>query len=188
MNAPNFDAIASLYGLTSDFVRELHDKIMDKENFVRAIRMFVNGTLPYDVAMGKEPINVASVRHDVAKNLLNIRKLQSSEFIQAMEHQRKIVDYLHECNRFSCKCQDKDFTTIDVVYIKDGHLVAFAHFRNKQGGIYAANNELMPDYHWHPHDHLARLRKTNKSFYRNIKKAAYNSPKEWFDFNKIISD
>lgn len=41
----------------------------------------------------------------------------------------------------------------------------------------------MPNFNWTPHKWLARLRQMNKAFYRDVKKAATNSPREWFDFN-----
>ena len=40
MTTQDFEALASKYGLMVDFVKELHDKVVDKENFVRAVRMF----------------------------------------------------------------------------------------------------------------------------------------------------
>ena len=56
------------------------------------------------------------------------------------------------------------------------------HFEPKKGGIYSANNPVMPDFRWQPHDVLGRLRKMDKGFYRKVKKAATASPREWFDF------
>jgi hypothetical protein len=41
----------------------------------------------------------------------------------------------------------------------------------------------MPDFKWTPHKWLGLLRKLNKAFCREVKKAAVNSPDEWFDFN-----
>lgn len=182
MEKMNFEALASKYGLMVDFVKELHDKVVDKENFVRAVRMFANGTLPYDVATGKEPINVAELRHQVAKNMWDFRKNKASKMQEAMEQHRKIVEYYNGCTSLTYRHKPNKAVK-DIVFIKDGHLVAFAHFEPKQGGIYAANNEVMPDFRWNPHECLARLRKLNKAFYRQVKKAAFNSPKEWFDFN-----
>lgn len=69
MEKINFEALASKYGLTVDFVKELHEKVIDKENFARAVRMFAVGLLPYDMATGKAPINVAEYRHKVAQNM-----------------------------------------------------------------------------------------------------------------------
>ncbi len=98
-----------------------------------------------------------------------------------MEQQRKIVEYYNGC--MSLKHPRKPKNGIqDVVFIKDGHLVGFARFEPKQGGIYAANNEEMPNYKWTPHKWLSRLRDMNKAFYREVKKAAFASPKEWFNF------
>jgi hypothetical protein len=43
------------YGLQIEFVQELYDKIVDKDNFGRAVRMLAAGTMPYDIATGKDP-------------------------------------------------------------------------------------------------------------------------------------
>lgn len=182
MEKMNFETLASKYGLTVDFVKELHNKVVDKGNFVRAVKMFANGLLPYNMATGKDPINVAEYRKVVAKNLRDFRHNQQEKVKEAMEQHRKIVEYYNGCTSLTFR-HTPNKAVKDVVFIKDGHLVAFAHFEPKQGGIYAANNEVMPDFHWNPHEILARLRKLNKAFYRQVKKAAFNSPKEWFDFN-----
>lgn len=174
----NFEALATQYELSIEFVKELHDKVVDIENFERALRMFKGGTLKYEIATGKEPINVAEIRKEVAGNYQAMR-----EHVRAqMEQQRKIVEYYNDC--ISLKYRHKhNKGTLDVVFIKDGHLVAFAQFEPKQGGIYAANNEVMPNFRWNPHEHLARLRKMNKAFYREVKKAAFADDKGLFDFN-----
>ena len=177
-----FETLASQYGLTVDFVKELHDKIVDKENFARAVKMFADGLLPYDMATGKDPINVAEYRKTVARNLHDFRHNQQEKVKEAMKQHRKIVDYYTGCKRLTLHNKANKAIS-DVVFVKDGHLVAFGHYEPKQGGIYMANNEVMPNFHWNPHECLARLRKLNKAFYRQVKKAAFNSPKEWFDFN-----
>ena len=182
MEKMNFETLASKYGLTVDFVKELRDKVVDKENFVRAVKMFANGLLPYNMATGKDPINVAEYRKVVAKNLRDFRHNQQEKVKEAMEQHRKIVEYYNGCTSLTFR-HTPNKAVKDVVFIKDGHLVAFAHFEPKQGGIYAANNKVMPDFHWQPHEILARLRKLNKAFYRQVKKAAFNSPREWFDFS-----
>lgn len=182
MENKSIESLASKYDLAVDFVKELHDKVVDKENFARAVKMFVDGLLPYDMATGNKPINIAELRHNVAKKMWNFRKVQSERMKEAMEQQRKIVDYYSSCTSLTHR-HKANKAIRDVVFIKDGHLVAFAHFEPKQGGIYAANNEVMPEFRWNPHEHLARLRNQNKAFYRQVKKAAFNSPREWFDFN-----
>lgn len=182
MEMTNFETLASKYGLTVDFVQELHEKVVDKENFVRAIKMFANGLLPYDIATGNEPINVAELRNKVARNMLDFRRNQSEMIKAAMEQQRKIVEYYNGCTAITHYYKVNTIVK-DVVFIKDGHLVAFAHFDRKSGGgIYAANNEVMPNFRWQPHEYLARLRKLDKAFYKRVKKAAFNSPREWFNF------
>lgn len=186
MTTQDFEALASQYGLDVDFVQQLHEKVVDKENFARAVRMFVNGTLPFDVATGKEPINVAELRHGVAVNMWNARKRKAEKVRHAMEQQRRIVEYYNGCKRITMT-QDKDKRIRETVFIKDGIIVAFGHFEPKQGGIYAADNPVMPDFHWQPHDALARLRKLDKAFYRKVKKAATKSPREWFDFSNTTA-
>lgn len=182
MEKTSIEAIAKKYNLAVDFVKSLHDKIIDKENFARAVRMFAVGLLPYDMATGNEPINVAEYRSKVARNFWNRRKMQSEQFKATMEHQKRIFEYYSECRRLTFR-HKQNKAVMDVVFIKDGQLVAFGHYKPTQGGIYAANNEVMPDFNWQPNETLARLRKLNKAFYRQVKKAAFNSPREWFDFN-----
>lgn len=178
MTTQDFDALASQYGLDVDFVQQLHDKVTDKENFARAVKMFADGTLPFDVATGDAPINVASIRHDVAVNLIELRK-------KRVETQRRIEEYYNGCKRMTM-AHSTDARIRETVFIKDGIIVAFGHYEPKQGGIYAANNPVMPDFRWQPHEALGRLRKMNRAFYRKVKKAARKSPREWFNFDVRI--
>ena len=183
MTTQDFEALASQYGLDVDFVHQLHEKVVDKENFARAVKMFADGTLPFDVATGDAPINVASIRHDVAVNMWNARKIRAERVKEQMEMQRRIVEYYNGCKRMTM-AHAKNNRIRETVFIKDGIIVAFGHFEPKQGGIYAANNPVMPDFRWQPHEALARLRKMNRAFYRKVKKAATKSPREWFDFSQ----
>lgn len=178
----NLESLAAKYDLPIDFVNELWNKVVDKENFKRALRMFKDGSMTYEVATGKEPINVGELRHNVAADLWAFRSDAKRKAMEAMEHQRKIVEYYNGCQALKFPHKPKNGTQ-DVVFVKDGHLVAFARFEPKQGGIYAANNEVMPNFKWNPHQWLGRLRQLNKAFYREVKKAAFADPKEWFNFN-----
>lgn len=179
------ESIASRYDLDVDFVLQLHDKVTDKENFARAVKMFADGTLPFDVATGDAPINVASIRHDVAVNMWNTRNIRAERVKEQMEMQRRIVEYYNGCKRMTM-AHAKDNRIRETVFIKDGIIVAFGHFEPNQGGIYAANNPVMPDFRWQPHEALSRLRKMNRAFYRKVKKAATKSPREWFIFDEYI--
>lgn len=174
--------LSEQFNLSVEFLTELHDKIVDKDNFTRAVRMFVNGLLPYDIATGQDPINVADLRHQVAKSLWAFRGNKTAQMRIAMEQQRRIQEYYSGCKSIRYPKKPKGGVS-DVAFIKDGHLVALAHFEPSGGGIYAADNKVMPKWNWRPHEYLARIRKMNKSFYREIKKAAFKSPLEWFDFN-----
>ena len=183
MNTIDFNGMASKYGLDAAFVQQLHEKVVDKENFARAVKMFADGTLPFDVATGDAPINVASIRHDVALNMWNTRKIRAERVKEQMEMQRRIVEYYNECRHVTMTHKGNK-SIRETVFIKGGLIVAFGHFEPKQGGIYAANNPVMPDFRWQPHEALARLRKMNRAFYRKVKKAATASPREWFDFSQ----
>ena len=185
MTIQDFEALASQYGLDVDFVQQLHDTVTDKENFARAAKMFDDGTLPFDVASGDAPINVASIRHDVAVNMWNARKIRAERVKEQMEMQRRIEEYYNGCKRMTMT-HAKDARIRETVFIKDGIIVAFGHYEPKQGGIYAANNPVMPDFSWQPHEALGMLRKMNRAFYRKVKKAARKSPREWFNFDVRI--
>lgn len=174
--------LSEQFNLSVEFLTEFHDKIVDKENFNRAVRMFIDGLMPYDIATGDKPINVAELRHKVAKDLWAFRNDKHAKIRAAMEQHKRIQEYYSGCKSIRYPKKPKGGVS-DVVFIKDGHLVAFAHFEPSAGGIYAADNEVMPGWNWRPHEYLARLRKMNKAFYREIKKAAFKSPLEWFDFN-----
>lgn len=133
------ESIASRYDLDVDFVQQLHDKVTDKENFARAVKMFVDGTLPFAVATGDAPINVAHIRHDVAVNLLALRKTRADKVKEQMETQRRIVEYYNGCRHVTMTHKGNK-SIRETVFIKDGLIVAFGHFEPKQGGIYSANN------------------------------------------------
>lgn len=178
----DFENLATQYGLPVEFVKELYKKVVDKDNFERAVRMFTTGTMPYDVATSNEPINVAELRHKIATELATQRGDQMTKVKTALEQQRKIVDYYNTCKVLKYPWKPKNGIQ-EAVFIKDGHLVAFARFEPKQGGIYAANNEVMPNFKWNPHQWLGRLRKLNKAFYREVKKAAFADDRKLFDFN-----
>lgn len=183
MNEQELKELAAKYELDAAFVSQLYDNLTDKATIEKALRMFVAGTLKFDIATGDAPINVASIRHDVAVNMWNARKISAERIKEQMEMQRRIVEYYNGCKRMTM-AHAKDTRIRETVFIKDGIIVAFGHFEPKQGGIYAANNPVMPDFRWQPHEALARLRKMNRAFYRKVKKAATASPREWFDFSQ----
>lgn len=180
MNEQALKNLAVKYGLPFDFVSQLWEKVTDKENFEKALQMFVAGTLKYNVATGNEPICIADIRKEVASNFKDLRSIVQKQ----MKEQERIASYYNGCKAIKYPMKNNKSPS-ECVFIKDGIIVAFARFDPKEGGIYAANNEVMPSFNWHPHEHLARLRQLNKLYYRTIKKAADKSPREWFDFNTI---
>lgn len=177
MNEQALKDLAVKYDLPFDFVSQLWGKVTDKENIEKALRMFVAGTLKYDVATGDKPICIADIRKEVASNFKGLRSIVQKQ----MKEQERIASYYNGCKVIKYPMKDNKSPS-ECVFIKDGLIVAFAHFDPKQGGIYAADNEVMPSFNWHPHEALGRLRKLDKGFYRKVKKAATASPREWFDF------
>lgn len=164
------------HGLSVDFLFHLHGIIVDKDNFNRAVKMFVDGSLPYDLAMGDNPINIAELRHGIAVRAWDFHRNKRAKLQEAMEKHKRIVDYYAGCQRIR---YPKTGDCYDEAFIKDGCLVAFGHRENTQGGIFSANNEVMPDWRWNPHETLGRFKKV---FVREIRKAAPKSPREWFKF------
>jgi hypothetical protein len=176
------EALAKRFNLSDEFLTDLYNKVVDKNHFFRAVRMFVDGLMPYAIATGKEPINITELRHQVAKSLWEFRTSEQEKIRVALAQQKRIVDYYATCTLM--KYPEKPRNGVqDGVFIKDGHIVAFLHKEHNQGGIYAANNEVMHDWHWNPHEHLGRIRSICKAFYRRVKKAAFNDPAEYFKFD-----
>lgn len=176
-----FQEMADKHNLSLEFLQNLYARLSDKSYYFKAVKMFVDGFMPYAIATGEEPIDIKELRHQVAKNLWEFRQNEKEKIRVALDHQKRIVEYYSTCTLL--KYPEKPRKGIqDGVFIKDGHIVAFMHKEHGQGGIYAANNEVMSDWHWQPHEHLGRLRQICKAFYRRVKKAAINDPKEYFKF------
>ena len=167
MNEQELKEIAAKYKLDAAFVSQLYDKLTDKATIEKALRMFVAGTLKYDVAIGKEPIDIAAIRHEVAGNFQDLRK-RTAEF---MEKQKALS-------------RKANGTITDSVFLKDGKIVAFAHYKPKQGGIYMADNEVMPNFNWNPHEALKRFRNYDRAFFKAIKKHATKEPLSLFIFDE----
>jgi hypothetical protein len=70
--------LAHKYDLPLGFTVELFDKVVDKENFESALQMFMSGAMTYDVAIGKQPINVDKLQTEVVKGLLVKQKRRLS--------------------------------------------------------------------------------------------------------------
>lgn len=90
-------SLSERFNLSVEFLTELHYKIVDKEHFTRAVRMFMDGLMPYDIATGKEPINVAELRHKVAADIVAFRKDKTAKIRAALEQQRRIQEYYSGC-------------------------------------------------------------------------------------------
>lgn len=177
MNEQELKELAAKYELDAAFVSQLYDKLTDKATIDKALRMFVAGILKYDVAVGKEPIDIAAIRKDLAGNFQEVRK-RTAEF---MEKQKAIHEYYAGCEALSRKVNG---TITDTVFINDGKIVAFAHYEPKQGGIYMADNEVMPAFNWQPHEALKRLRNLDRQLFKMVKKHATKEPLSLFIFDE----
>lgn len=174
--------LAEMFELKEEFLTSFRERIEDKENFYRAVKMFSDGELPYAVATGDGTINIASLRHDLAVKKLDFRKNQDAQLKEAFERHQKIMAYYA-----TCQCISKRFKNgvIHRAYIKDGHLVALANQYRNQGGFYCAKNEVMPDFRWREvKQFLFNIRRDCKAYFRDIKRAAYADDKALFDFSE----
>ena len=177
MNEQELKDLAAKYNLDAAFVSQLHDKLVDKSTIEKALRMFIAGTLKYDVATGNDPVDIAAIRHEIAGNFQDLRK-RTAEFV---EKQKAIHDYYAECLALSRKVNGK---IVDSVFLDGGKIVAFAHYEPKQGGIYMADNEVMPNFNWKPREALKRFRNIDKAFFKAIKQHATEEPRSMFIFDE----
>jgi len=104
----------------------------------------MDGLMPYDIATGKEPINVAELRHKVAADIVAFRKDKTAKIRAALEQQKRIQEYYSGCKSIRYPKKTKGGVS-DIAFIKNGYLVALAHFEPSAGGIYAADNEVQVD-------------------------------------------
>lgn len=166
LDAAGIEALAKKYELEPDFVGRLYERITDKQNIGRALRMFNDGTLKYADATGDKPLCIADIRSEVARNYLEMRR----KALQKMDEYKRIADYYNACTSVTKRHESGHS---DVVFLREGRIVGFGHWTPKNGGIYAADNEVMPKLNWRPHEHLARLRRMDRQFYKAVKREAY---------------
>lgn len=188
----NFEELATRYGLTVEIVTKIHDLLHDKSMLEKALRMFNAGTLPYDVATGDTPFDLAAIRHQIAVNLIDLRKNRRAKAAEMMAKQKAIVEYYNTCKMVKCthKVGKPARIATETAFIDpDCHLVALGHYEAKDGGIYCANNPVMPEHNWSDvHKHLGVFRKNLPRFYKDIKRAAtgdFNSDLFKFDQKTI---
>ena len=164
--------------VNEEFITHLYDIVEDKENYKRALWLFVNGYLPYDTAIGNEPINIKRLRLDVLEKRKELRALQKAR----QEQLQRLADYLNKLKTLHLKLQDGKGI---LVFIDDGKIVAFAMKRGEKVEIIGAKC-LDVDLNWNLHEHLGHLRRIKKSFYRLVKQAAYNEPRSVFNFQEGV--
>ena len=98
-----------------------------------------------------------------------------------MEKRKAIHEYYAGCEALSRKVNGE---ITDTVFINDGKIVAFAHYEPKQGGIYMADNEVMPAFNWQPREALKRLRNLDRQLFKMVKKHATKEPLSLFIFDE----
>lgn len=162
--------------LTEDFLGHLAS-LVDAKDFKRAVWLFVNGYLPIEAATGDKPINVSDIRKTVIAERKRQRDLKKENDAKLA----KLAAYLNTVKTLELKLKHGESV---LVFIDDGKITAFAAKKAKNIKILGANCTGV-EHNWQPHEHLQEIRKIKKSFYRDVKRAAYNEPKELFDFNKM---
>lgn len=115
MNEQALKNLAVKYDLPFDFVSQLWEKVTDKENFEKALQMFVTGTLKYNVATGNEPICIADIRKEVASNFKDLRSIVQKQ----MKEQERIASYYNGCKAIKYPMKDNKSPS-ECVFIKDG--------------------------------------------------------------------
>lgn len=176
-NKPISEAVLNDNNITKDFVDILSAKLVNPEHVNCALRMFIRGQLPMDYINNAEAIDLAAIRKQIADA---IRERRTS-IAKHVAETRRLSEYYATCRMLSTRGERGQH----YVFIKDGHIVAFGAESGdrKQGGIYAAHNDVHGDFKWTPNEHLARIRRFDKAFYKRIKKAAFADDPAIFDMN-----
>ncbi len=180
-NNERVSKMAARYDLQPEFCQKLFDKCTDKSYFERAVRMFVDGRLKYSDATSEDMLDIAAIRQEVAQNFRKLHK----ERVEAIRKRKELAEYYEKCERYALivnKRQPNE--SLELAYVDNGRLVAFAHFDSQNRGMIAANNKL-ESYNWERlHDILLRLRSINKAFVRQLKHHCYNESSETFRFDE----
>jgi len=182
-------ALAAHYDWPISFVGQILARIKNPKDLSRACQMYKQGTLSLDdINATGEKIDIPALRHTIASNLWNKKKLQSEQFREMMAKQKEIAEYYATCVRINCSVinPEKKSRGIQSAFINDGRLVAFGYWDEKDGGgIYMANNDVMPNFHWdNLHKNLGDIRRRNKPFYKRIKQACHHEPMATFRFDE----
>lgn len=180
--------LAGHYDWPIGFVGQILARLKNPADLCRACAMYHAGTLSLDAINSTgDKIDIPALRHDIASNLWNKRKLQSEQFRAMMEKQKAIAEYYAACKRLDTSVVEVSKKTrgTQSAFIRDGRLVAFGYWDSKgNGGIYMANNEVMPNFHWdNLHKNIGDIRARNRRFYKRIKQECTNEQLETFRFD-----
>lgn len=156
--------------ITDAFIQMLANKLTNPEHMNIATRMFIQGTLPMSAIENNQAIDIPTIRHQIADAIWNRRQAMAKHVAEY----RRLSEYYSTCKMLAVECRNGK----SYVFIKDGHIVAFGMESgdHREGGIYAAKNPVQGEFQWTPNEHLARIRRLDKAFYKRIKKAAFAEP------------
>lgn len=191
LRSTNIADLSAHYGWPPEFVSSILSRITNAADLWRACRMYHDGTLSIaDVnADGEPPVDIPALRHTIASNHVAKRKLRDERIREMMAKQQAIAEYYNACQRVDMDVPGKDGKCHGAkhsAFIRDGRLVAFGYWDTTgTGGIYMANNDVMPDFRWNElHDNLGHIRRAFRPFYKAIKKACHNEPPATFRFDE----
>lgn len=173
-----FKAASLKYGLPLYFVQSLYNKVEDKENFNRALKMFDDGTLPYEKAIGDQTINIGELRHKIA-----VMRWEHRRRLMAIEAQEKpFVDYLRSCTALRYPKAPCD--SVELVWVKDGSIKAFGRADKSGIHIYMTDNPVFGTRNWRPQKAMQWLHGVSTTFYKQVKRAAYAMTPGTFKFDR----
>lgn len=175
-NKPIPQAILDENNINHDFIDALASKLTDATHINCALRMFIRGQLPMDYITNADAIDLPAIRKQIADAIRERRQAMAKH----LDETRRLSEYYSTCQMIKANGE----RGCHFVFIKDGHIVAFGAQTDKEGGIYAANNPVHGEFKWTPNEHLARLRRFDKAFYKRIKKAAFADERAMFDMNQ----
>ena len=169
-NKPIQPEILAEYNIGQDFIDTLAAKLTNQEHLNCALRMFINGQLPLSTINDNDAIDIPTIRKQIADTIRERRQAMAKHVAEY----RRLSEYYSTCKMLAVECRNGQH----YVFIKDGHIVAFGMERgdHREGGIYAAKNPVQGEFQWTPNEHLARIRRLDKAFYKRIKKAAFAEP------------
>lgn len=169
------------FDLPLEFCEKLYAKITDKSYYDRAVKMFVDGRLKYSDAVSDDSLDIEAIRHDVAKNLVALRKERHA----AVALRKRVSDYYgKECLRYAIDGN----AALNVVYVDKNTrtisaIIGFSK-TTRQAAVFYANNQYEKRGIENLHSILVDFRHRNKAFVRQLKHFCTGEPATTFKFDE----